>query len=334
MSIGAITRPRVDASTATFTLPGRVSRHALHDPSRTWPETNCYTDLWIELLHARGCDPTALFAFTVATDWEGDQWTFFKPPVADLESLYGVEVRELTVWRALPAHLAEHTDRGRVVLVEVDAHFLPDTAGTTYRVGHSKTTVGIDAIAPAARALTYFHNAGHFELSGDDYDGALALGAHARADGLPPYAELAVLERLVRRDPADLRVIARGLLGTHIARLPARNPVAAYAAQCGADVAWLAGGQPDVFHRYAFATLRQCGAAWELAASSLRWLGGAAGDVAPRFDALAGAAHTLQLRLARVAYTQKPADLSAPLAAMTAEWDAATTMLRAVARSA
>jgi len=321
----------VAARATAFAAPARAARHALHDARRTWPETNCYTDLWIELLHARGCDPTAMLACTVAVDWEGDQWTFFKPATADLRALYGVDVRELTVWRGLPAHLAEHTTRGRVVLVEVDAHFLPDTAGTTYRTGHSKTTIGVDAIAPAARALTYFHNAGHFELAGDDYDGALGLGPHARADGLPPYAELAVLDRIVHRDPPELRAVARERLARHVACLPDHNPVGAYAAQLDRDVAWLAAGEPDVFHRYAFATLRQCGAAWELAASFLRWLGGEAGDAAPRFDALAAAAHTLQLRLARVAYTRKPADLSAPLAAMAAEWDAGAEVLRRAA---
>ena len=28
--------------------------HPLHDSGRDWPETNCYVDLWIELLHGRG----------------------------------------------------------------------------------------------------------------------------------------------------------------------------------------------------------------------------------------------------------------------------------------
>ena len=312
-----------------FAPANRSARHALHDPSRVWPETNCYADLWIELLHARGWDPTAALAFTVGVDWEGDQWTFFKPPAGDLEALYGVDVRELNVWRALPEHLLEHTRRGRVALVEVDAHFLPDTAGVTYRAGHSKTTVGVDAIDPAARALTYFHNAGYFELSGDDYDGALALGAHARADGLPPYAELAVFDRYVRRPAGELRAIARDQLARHVGRLPACNPVAAFAEHVGDDVRWLAGGDLAAFHRYAFATLRQCGAAWGLAGSFLRWLGGPAEEAATHFDALAEGARTVQLRLARVAHARRVADLSAPLAALAGEWDAATAALRA-----
>ena len=63
---------------------------ALHDPSRHWPETNCYVDLWIELLAALGFEPAAMLGFTVAQDFEGDQFTFFKVPLEDLEALYGV----------------------------------------------------------------------------------------------------------------------------------------------------------------------------------------------------------------------------------------------------
>ena len=63
--------------------------HPLHDADREWPETNCYVDLWIELLHARGLEPEAMLGFTLRQDFEGDQFTFFKPPLADLEALYG-----------------------------------------------------------------------------------------------------------------------------------------------------------------------------------------------------------------------------------------------------
>src|ERR1700753_4169491 len=65
------------------------SQHALHDPARAWPETNCYVDLWIEVLDALGLDPIACFGFTFSTDFEGDQWTFFKPSFGDIWELYG-----------------------------------------------------------------------------------------------------------------------------------------------------------------------------------------------------------------------------------------------------
>ena len=57
--------------------------HSLHRSDRCWTETNCYVDVWIEVLHALGLDPTAAGAFTLSTDFEGDQWTFFKFPPED-----------------------------------------------------------------------------------------------------------------------------------------------------------------------------------------------------------------------------------------------------------
>ena len=47
-------------------LPGLEGHrpHPLHGLERNWPETNCYVDLWIEVLHADGREPTAALAFT------------------------------------------------------------------------------------------------------------------------------------------------------------------------------------------------------------------------------------------------------------------------------
>ena len=49
------------------------SAHALHSLDRSWPETNCYTDLWIELLHALGMEPHAMLPFLFSLDFEGEQ---------------------------------------------------------------------------------------------------------------------------------------------------------------------------------------------------------------------------------------------------------------------
>ena len=54
--------------------------------TRIWPETNCYVDLWIEVLAAAGFTPEAMLGFTLTQDFEGDQFTFFKVPLEDLES--------------------------------------------------------------------------------------------------------------------------------------------------------------------------------------------------------------------------------------------------------
>ncbi len=135
--------------------------HALHQGDRDWVETNCYVDLWIEILHGFGFDPTASLPFTVALDFEGDQWLFFKQPTSDLMELYGVDVQELNIWHNLIANTCEQVSRGRVVMVEVDSFHLPDTKGTSYQVSHTKTTIGIQSIDAEERELGYFHNAGY-----------------------------------------------------------------------------------------------------------------------------------------------------------------------------
>ena len=92
----------VTAAASADLDPARVSRVIRSIAAdRAWPESNCYVDLWIELLHAAGAEPLAALRFTLAVDVEGDQWTFFKFPLADLEALYGVSVFELNVWRPL-----------------------------------------------------------------------------------------------------------------------------------------------------------------------------------------------------------------------------------------
>ena len=53
-------------------------RHPLHHGDRAWPETNCFVDLWIEVLHSFGHEPLASLGCTLDLDFEGDQFTFFK----------------------------------------------------------------------------------------------------------------------------------------------------------------------------------------------------------------------------------------------------------------
>ena len=51
-----------------------------------WPITNCYVDAWMLVLRAWGLDPLAGLGVTVAQDYEGDQFTFFKYLHEDLET--------------------------------------------------------------------------------------------------------------------------------------------------------------------------------------------------------------------------------------------------------
>ena len=97
-----------------------------------WPETNCYIDLWIEVLAARGLPPEAMFGFTLTQDFEGDQFTFFKVPLEDLEALYGIRSTELAIYDRVETHVAEQLRRGRLCLVEMDSFYMPDTHGVGY----------------------------------------------------------------------------------------------------------------------------------------------------------------------------------------------------------
>jgi hypothetical protein len=332
--------------------PASYARHSLHaldafhGGDRVWNESNCYVDLWIELLHTSGVEPLAALPFTFAVDLEGDQWTFFKFPTADLHALYGVDVIELQIWRPITAHLEEQLAMGRPALVEVDAFYLPDTVGTSYRAEHVKTTIGIQALDVAAQRAGYFHNAGYYQLGGADFVGVFRLEGHLTdPEYLPPYVEVAKLgirpghrpslRPLLQASLAGRALVGASLelLGAHLARVPLENPFGRYATRFGADLEGLAGEPLTQFHRYAFATLRQCGAAFELGGAYLRWLQ-ANGEhglerIATSCDVIATTAKALQFKVARSVNANRPFDPSPMFATMSRAWDETMTALTA-----
>jgi hypothetical protein len=297
--------------------PESYAQHMLHGQDRDWPQTNCYTDLWIEMLHAMGHEPRAGLAFTLAQDFEGDQFTFFKFPLEDLSLLYGVETTELAIYDSVEAHCAAQIARGRPVLVEVDGFFLPDTRGVSYQLEHTKTTIGVNALDPAARQIDYFHNEGYFTLSGEDYDAVFgkANGPHT----LFPYVEFVKLGGPVSD---DMRAAARALLARHFARRPRANPIAAFGARFAEHAQAVGAREPAFFHKYAFNTLRQLGANFELCAAHLDWLDAAAfADAATEARALSSGAKVLQFQLARATARKKYEALEPAVAPLAAAWD-------------
>ena len=328
----AVVAPLRDERGAALHAPhAPQAPHPLHASERVWGESNCYVDLWIELLHARGQDPLACFGFTVAMDFEGDHWSFFKPPLGDLERLYGIVVEELNLWRALELHLAEQIRRGRLAIIEVDAFYLPDTRGTTYHAEHSKTSIAVTAIDPAARRMDYFHNAGTFTLNGYDFSGIFRHDVLPGSAQLPPYAEMVKLDVLPALTGHSLTEAALERLNTHFTRRPRTNPIAAYRERFAADIEMLQAGEREAFHRYAFANLRQLGASHEIGASFLDWLE-ARGQTdfaaaAVDFNAIAQHAKALQFKLARTVNTGKPFDIGAAFTPMIDAWDRATERL-------
>ena len=304
--------------------------HPLHGGQRNWVESNCYLDLWVEVLHALELEPLACFGFTLASDFEGDQWTFSKPSNLDLVTLYGLSVEELTVWRNLQEHCLCHLELGHLPLLEVDAYYLPDVAQTDYRANHVKTTVGVCAIDTEAQQIEYLHNSGYFRLEGADYRGLFRLD---RAEGdihLPPYCEIVKMHRRVRLTDDELHTIAYRQSGLHLARGPDENPMQRFAAAFEPQMRRVVGVGESAYHHYAFASLRQMGAAAEYAALHLRWLAHACDERHAREPALilaAGAleeiseiAKVLLMKTARMVARGSVSDVSSQLGTLTDSW--------------
>jgi hypothetical protein len=304
--------------------PEAYEPHDVHRGERTYLETNCYTDILVELLHARGLEPLAAMGSLVRLDFEGDQWTFFKPFPGDLERLYGVDVHEMQPYRSLPEQVRTQLADGRTVIVELDAWFLPDTAATTYRNEHVKTSVAVAAIDPEAERLRYFHNAGLYELQGEDYRGVFRLGGGFSADVLPPYTEIVRFDAGVPLAGAELREEARALLAHHLARRPRTNPFDRFGAHLAGELPRLLEGEAADYHAYAFATVRMAGSAFELLASHVDWLLGDEGRVAgAALRRIVDGAKVLSFKLAR----RRPFDPAPVVAELAAAWQEAMDAL-------
>jgi Domain of unknown function (DUF1839) len=308
-------------------------RHALHDEERVWPETNCYVDLWIEVLHDLGLEPMAGMAFTLGLDFEGDQYTFFKYSHDELRALYGVEVQEINLWKSLLTHAVEQSTLGRVLMPEVDSFFLPDTAGVSYQVEHTKTTIGIASVDVERRELRYYHGRGLYTLSGSDFAGVFRLDEHEPLIGaLPPFAEIAKLDRLTKLGKRELVDRAIALARKHLALAPTHNPIARHLEQLDRDLAWVRTQSLGTFHQYAFATVRQAGACYALTAAFLRWLeaNGERGlePAAAAFDSISTTAKTVQFKLARMVNLKREIDVTPLFQQMARSWDEGMLRLR------
>ncbi|MEB4685956.1 DUF1839 family protein [Burkholderia contaminans] len=274
--------------------------HPLHSQEMVWKQTNCYVDMWLEVLRWWGFNPYAALPFTIALDFEGDQFTFFKFPHDELERLYGIVVQEHSIYEPLDQHIETQVARGHLMIVEVDAWFLPDTRGSSYRTQHTKTTIGIDAIDRAKRQIGYFHNSGYYVAEDFDYNG-LVGGSSPMT--LPPYVECAK-RRFAPLDERELCETSLAALQRHLRRLPVVNPIAAFRRQLQTDARTLADSPLERFHAYSFNSVRQLGANFELFGHYARWLQasgcvGPFGEIRAACDRIASEAMVLEFRLAR-----------------------------------
>lgn len=315
-------------------LPVDVTGHAphpVHAGERVWAQTNCYVDLWVEVLHAAGLDPVPALSVALEADFDGTQWTFLKLAPEDLRRLHGVTVAELNLWRPVLDHVVEELRRGRLLTVEVDSFWLPDTRGTDYREAHAKTTIVVNEVdlpAPSGTGdprIAYFHNDGYHEATGEDVVGLFHLAGRDPAV-LLPYVEVVRLEGA--HDPSADEVVA--VFTEHVRAAPAQDPVARLAARVHEDLGWLHGAGLPAFHRWSFGVLRQCGFTAELGADACERVAGlgvaGAGAAADELRAVAEAAKAAQFRVARVA-RGRDADVGPSLDAMAEHWARATDHL-------
>ena len=311
--------------------PNEYVAHPIHTRERDWAETNCYVDIWIELLKSHGHEPLAALAFTLAIDFEGDQWTFFKFPLADLTELYGLDVQELAVWKPLTLHIEEQVGAGKPVLVELDSYFLPDTAGVAYKIAHVKSTVAINEIDLKKRHLGYFHGQSYYHLDGEDFERIFHLDGPKDDSILPPYVEIVKHREDLQLDDSQLLDRSLVTLKKQLSMLPEQNPFSAYKKRLADDLQWLMSQNLEAFHQYSFATLRQFGSCFELAACYIDWLSQMAEPnleiVSEKLKAISEGAKIYQFQLARAVTRQKALDLS-PMDALEKNWQEAMELLK------
>ena len=120
-------------------------------------------------------------------------------------------------------------------------------------------------------------------------------------------------------------------LAAELGRLPDVNPFEKFKPRFESDLQWLANEPIETFHQYSFATLRQFGACYELAATYLRWLHGRSvwglERAIEQFDGLSSGAKSMQFQLARAMARKRTLDLS-PIDQMAAMWRTATEDLK------
>ncbi len=281
--------------------PLQQQRHALHGETRIWVETSCYVDLWIELLNGLGLNPVVALGFALEIEFEDDQWTFLKYPLDDLHRAYGLDVCELALWRSTEQHVVDQLSAGRSIIIEVDSFYLADTAGTAYQKDHVKSSIAVTGIDPSTKTLEYFHGQGHFVLPTQDYDPLLRIGQPERFTGdvLPPYVEIVKSDRMVHLPVGQAAEVALELAVSHLTRRrSAVESAARFRAQLATQAPQLLADLPS-FHAYAFATVRQLGAASELAADLMNLVGEE--ELNGLFRTAAQACKGLQFKFARLA---------------------------------
>ena len=78
-----------------------------------------------------------------------------------------------------PSRRPSRSPPGRTLIVELDSWYLPDTAATSYRREHVKTSVAVEAIDPPPSGCATSTRPALYELAGEDYRGVFRRRARA-----------------------------------------------------------------------------------------------------------------------------------------------------------
>jgi hypothetical protein len=143
---------------------------------------------------------------------------------------------------------------------------------------------------------------------------------------MPFFAEFVRTSRVRRLEGRELVAQSTALLAKHLSRRPSTNPISRFAAQFREDVERLKQEGLAAYHTYAFATIRQLGAAFEFGALYLRWLTrhGETGldECAADFATISDTSKSLILKAARAVGAKKAVDLAPMVTEIESRWAA------------
>ena len=313
----------------------RLPPHALHSSERIWPETNCYVDLWIEVLNALGLPPEAMLGFTLTQDFEGDQFTFFKVPLEDLGSALRHPRGELAIFDRVERSVGQQIARGRLCLIEMDSFYHARYAGRRPIAASMarRRSPSTGSCRQRTRRSSISTMAAIYQLDGRGFRRPVRAPLSRR--GRSPSCPIPNSRSFRTGSPAK-RISATWrdrLLRRHFSRRPAENPIRAFAKQFPQQVRRIAERPFGFFHKYAFNTLRQFGANFELAARSSCMA--VAGQVHESRAKMPGAfpksAKTVQFQLARAVTRRKFDPLQTALDPAADAWD---SMMASICRAA
>ena len=257
---------------------------------------------------------------------------FGKFPHADLRALYGIEIIELNVWRPLVGHLEEQL----AWPARRSSKSMPSTSPNGRHVVPRGTRQDDDR-DPAHRQrrapARLLAQRGRLRALGR------GLQRHVQSRRAAPGAPATVCRGREAQGTAARARAARsstspsGLLCHHVARRPATNPFRRYAERSAERPGLAGGGNAARFSRLRLRHVSTVGAAFELAATYLRWLerhGELELDaVAVDCDAIATTAKALQFKVARMVQTRRRFDAEPMVETMAAAWDNAMGALGA-----